>query len=460
MTKRTIEVTSPYDGRPLGEVPAHDAEHVHRSVGIAHETLRAGPLPEHERAEVLERAVGLLSERAEQFAQSISAEAGKPITIARGEVERAQDTLRYAAIEARTLAGQVVPMSGTAAGAATFGVTLRRPVGVVAAITPFNFPLNLVCHKLAPAIAAGCPVVHKPASATPLTSVLLHELLHDAGLADEHLHLVTGGGGEVGDALVVDPRIRHVSFTGSSEVGWQLPKRAHRARVSLELGNSTPLVVFADADLDAAVDAAATFGYAFAGQSCIAVQRLLVERSAYDDVLERMTEAVRDVRFGDPADEDVSCGPVIDEGARDTILEKVRAATSAGARLVVGGDHDGNIVEPILLADVDPVLDVSCSEVFGPVVVMTPFDDEAHAVALANGTPYGLQGGVYTADLARALRMAGCMEFGGVTINMPPTFRSDQMPYGGTKESGNTKEGPAWAVRELTEERLVLLARG
>ncbi len=457
---KTIDVTSPYDGRALGEVPAHDAEHVHREIGIAHEALRAAPRAEHERADVLETAVGLLRERAEQFAQSISDEAGKPITIARGEVERAQDTLRYAAIEARTMAGQVVPMSGTVAGAATVGVTLRRPVGVIAAITPFNFPLNLVCHKLAPAIAAGCPIVHKPASATPLTSVLLHELLRDAGQPEEHLRLVTGGGGEVGDALVVDPRIRHVSFTGSSEVGWQLPKRAHRARVSLELGNSTPLVVFADADLDAAVQAAATFGYAFAGQSCIAVQRLLVQRSVYDEVVERMTTAVGAVRFGDPADEDVSCGPVIDEKSRDQVLEKVREATSAGARLLVGGDHDGNVIEPILLADVDPALDVSCSELFGPAVVMTPFQDEAEAIELANGTPYGLQGGVFTADLARALRMAGSMEFGGVTINVPPTFRSDQMPYGGTKESGNTKEGPAWAVRELTEERLVLLANG
>ena len=458
MTKQ-IEVTSPYDGRTLGEVPSHDAEHVQREIGIAAAALRGGPRVEHERAEVLERAVVLLAERAEQFARSICDEAGKPITIARGEVERAQDTLRYAAIEARTMAGEVVPMRSTAAGAGTFGVTLRRPVGVVAAITPFNFPLNLVCHKLAPAIAAGCPVVHKPASATPLTSVLLHELLRDAGQPEDQLRLVTGGGREVGDALVVDPRIRHVSFTGSSEVGWQLGKRAHRARVSLELGNSTPLVAFADADLDAVVAAASKFGYAYAGQSCIAVQRLLVERSVYDEVVERMAAAVREVAFGDPADEDVVSGPVIDDGARDEVLGKVRAATDAGARLVAGGDHDGNVIEPVLLADVDPALDVSRTELFGPGVVMTPFDDEAHAIELANGTPYGLQAGVFTRDVGRALRLAESLEFGGVTVNVPPTFRTDQMPYGGTKESGNTKEGPRWAVRELTEERLVLIGR-
>lgn len=460
MANDAIQVTSPFDGRELGEVPKHDAEHVHRRIGIAHEAQRAGVPEPHERAAVLERAVELLEERAAAFAESISSEAGKPITIARGEVERAADTLRYAAIEARTLAGQVVPMGGTAAGAATFGYTLRRPVGVVAAITPFNFPLNLVCHKLAPAIAAGCAVVHKPASATPLTSVLLHELLRDAGQPADRLHLVTGSGSEVGDALAVDPRVRHVSFTGSSEVGWQLPKRVHRARVSLELGNSTPLVVFADADLEAAVAAAAQYGYAFAGQSCIAVQRLLVERSAYGEAIERMEAAVRAVRFGDPADEEVSSGPVIDSGSRDQVLARIREATDAGARLVVGGDHEGNVIEPALLVDVDPALDVSCSELFGPAVVMTPFENEADAVELANGTPYGLQAGLFTADIGRAMRLTEQLEFGGVTVNVPPTFRSDQMPYGGTKESGNTKEGPAWAVRELTEERLVLLRRG
>ena len=455
-----IIVTSPFDERELGQVPAHDADHVASCIDTARHAVERGVPEPYERAEVLERAVTLLQERHDRFARSISEEAGKPITIAHGEVDRALDTLRYSAIEARTLAGQVVPMAGTDAGAGSIGITLRRPIGVVAAITPFNFPLNLVAHKLAPAIAAGCPIVHKPASATPLTSVLLHELLRDAGQDPDRLHLVTGSGSTVGDALASDPRIRHVSFTGSSAVGWKLQARAPRARVSLELGNSTPLVVFDDADLDAAVAAAATFGYAYAGQSCISVQRLLVQRGSYDDAVERMTAAVRDVRFGDPADEDVACGPLIDSGARDDVLAKVRSAVAAGARIAVGGDHDGNVVEPTLLVDVDPELDVSCTELFGPVVVMTPFDDEADAIRLANGTPYGLQAGVYTRDLQRALRCAEQLEFGGVTVNVPPTFRSDQMPYGGVKDSGNTKEGPRWAVPELTEERLVLLGRG
>lgn len=456
---RTITVTAPWDGRELGEVPALTAQDVQREIGVASDALRAADHPQHERAAILERAATLLAERADRFVASIRDEAGKPITYARAEVDRGVDTLCYAAIEARTLVGQVVPMAGSATGSVATGFTLRRPVGVVGAITPFNFPLNLVLHKLAPAIAAGCPVVHKPASSTPLTSVLLHELLHEAGMPPERLRLVTGGGAEVGDALAVDPRIRHLSFTGSSEVGWNLLHRAHRARVSLELGNSTPLLVFADADLDAAVRAAATFGYAYAGQSCIAVQRLLVERSCYGDVVERMAEAVRTLAFGDPSDDAVVAGPVIDDGARDEILGKLRAATGAGARLVTGGDHDGRVIEPFLLADVDPALDVSRAELFGPGIVVTPFDDEDHAVALANGTPYGLQAGAFTSDVHRALRLGERLEFGGVTINVAPTFRADQMPYGGIKESGNTKEGPAWAVRELTDERLVLLGR-
>ncbi|MCW2949171.1 MAG: Aldehyde dehydrogenase, partial [Thermoleophilia bacterium] len=325
--------------------------------------------------------------------------------------------------------------------------------------TPFNFPLNLSLHKLAPAIAAGCPIVHKPASSTPLVAQLIRDLFIDAGLPPERQRLVTGSGGEVGDALATDPRIKHLSFTGSSEVGWQLPKRVHRARVSLELGNSTPLLVFDDADLDAVAAAVAAHGYGFAGQSCISVQRVLVHRSVYAEVLDRLTAAVEQVPFGDPAREDVVCGPVIDEAARDKVLSMLREAETAGARRLVGGDHDGNVIAPTLLADVDPSLAVSCHELFGPAVVVTPFDDEPEAIALANGTPYGLQAGAFTRDVHRALRLAEALNFGGVTINVSPTFRADQMPYGGVNDSGNTKEGPAWAVRELTYERLVLLGR-
>jgi len=453
-----ITVTSPYDGRELGTVPRLTADDVQRDVGIAHEAL-SQPHDQADRAAVLDRSVELLTQRSEAFAQTICDEAGKPITLARAEVERALDTLRFSAIEARTLGGQTVPMAGTATGAVATGFTLRVPVGVVGAITPFNFPLNLTLHKLAPAIAAGCPIVHKPASSTPLVAVQLRELLLEAGLPEERLRLVTGGGGEVGDALATDPRIRHLSFTGSSDVGWQLPRRVHRARVSLELGNSTPLLVFADADLDKVAAAVAQHGYGFAGQSCISVQRVLVERSVYGEVLERLTSAVGDVVFGDPTRDDVVAGPVIDVGARDKVLTLLREAEAAGARRLVGGDHDGNVIAPTLLADVDPALAVSCQELFGPAVVVTPFDTEEEAVALANGTPYGLQAGTFTRDVGRALRLAEQLHFGGVTINVSPTFRADQMPYGGTKDSGNTKEGPAWAVRELTEERLVLLAR-
>ncbi|MCW2972883.1 MAG: NAD-dependent aldehyde dehydrogenase, partial [Thermoleophilia bacterium] len=410
-TSDQITVTAPFDGRELGSVPRCTADQVQGEIGIAHEALGTPHAP-HERAAVLDRAVELLTQRHEQFAQCICGEAGKPITLARAEVDRALDTLRFSAVEARTLVGQVVPMAATATGAVATGFTLRLPIGVVAAITPFNFPLNLSLHKLAPAIAAGCPIVHKPASSTPLTAVLLRDLLIDAGLPPERLRLVTGSGGDVGDALATDPRVRHLSFTGSSEVGWQLPKRVHRARVSLELGNSTPLLVFDDADLDAVASAVAAHGYGYAGQSCISVQRVLVDRSIYGDVLERLTTAVGDVVFGDPARDDVVAGPVIDEGARDKVLGLLREAEAAGARRLVGGDHDGNVIAPTLLADVDPALAVSCQELFGPAVVVTPFDGEAQAIEYANGTPYGLQAGAFTNDLPRALRLAEQLTFG------------------------------------------------
>lgn len=455
---REIDVRSPFDQRLLGTVPAHDAAYVETQVGIAQRAL-ASPLPPAERAAILERAATLLVERHDEFARSISEEAGKPIASARVEAERAVDTMRYSAIEARTLVGDMIPMDATESGAGKLGFTMRRPRGVVAAISPFNFPLNLCVHKVGPAVAAGCPVVHKPASATPLTAVMLHELMLEAGLPDTHYRLVTGSGGEVGDALVSDPRVAHVTFTGSSEVGWAMRARSPRAHVSLELGNSTPIIVFDDADIADVAARMVKHAYGFAGQSCISAQRLIVQRPVYDAMVDAMVAATRDVVSGDPANDDTLCGPVIDDDARERILETFDAARSAGARVLTGATHDGNVIAPTVLADVDPAMDVSCRELFGPGIALMPFDAESDAIALANGTPYGLQAGVFTNDLDRALRVATALDFGGVMVNEAATFRADQQPYGGIKESGNTKEGPHWSVREMTQERLVVIAR-
>ena len=457
-TGGSIEVRSPYDDAHVGEVPRHDAEHVSREIAIAAEALGTEH-PPHERAAVLERAVALVEERADELATSIMREAGKPITIARAEVERCADTLRYSAIEARTLAGDVVPLAGSAAGAGHVAYTMRMPKGVVAAITPFNFPLNLCAHKVGPAIAAGCPVVHKPASSTPLTAQLLHRLLLDAGLPEERYRLVFGSGREVGGAIAGDERIAHITFTGSGPVGWGLRAETPRASVSLELGNSTPLLAFADADLEAVASAVASKGFGFAGQSCIAVQRVLVERSVHAELRDRIVDAVGRLGVGDPADEATVSGPVIDDDARDKVLGMIASAREAGAELLCGGDHDGRVIQPAVLDGVPPETDLACDELFGPAVAIMPFDDggEDAAVRLANGTPYGLQAGIYTCDITRAMRLAPRLEFGGVTVNEAPTWRADQMPYGGIKESGNTREGPAWAVREMTEERLVVI---
>lgn len=456
--EQAITVTSPYDGRAVGRVERHDAASVAEAVSAAHAALD-GDFPAHERAEVLDRAAELVKQRAEAIARTIGDEAGKPIAAARVEVARAVDTLRFSAVEARTLVGHMVPMEGSASGSGKLAFTIRKPLGVVGAITPFNFPLNLSCHKIAPALAAGCTVVHKPASATPLSAVQLQRILFDAGLPHDRYRLVFGPGGEIGDALVNDERVRAISFTGSSEVGWGIRERAARKHVSLELGNSTPLLVFADADIAATADTVAQHGYGFAGQSCISIQRVLVERSAYRDFVDALVPRVTELRLGDPADDSTQVGPVIDESAAQRIAAWIREAVDGGARLECGGGRTGALVEPTVLSDVTPDMKVSCQELFGPAVAVSPFDSEQEALAMANGTPYGLQAGVMTRDFQRALRVARALQFGGVTVNEAPTFRADQMPYGGVKDSGNTREGPRYAVRELTESALIVLSQ-
>ncbi len=366
-------------------------------------------------------------------------------------------TYTMSAVQARTLAGEMVPMDASQTGAGKLAFTLRLPVGVVGAISPFNFPLNLVAHKLAPALAAGCAVVLKPASQTPLSALLLAELETEAGLPPGWLNVVVGPASEIGDVLVDDARVRAITFTGSGAVGWKLAERAPRKRVNLELGNATPVIVEADADLEAAATKLAANAFSFAGQSCISVQRIYVQRAAHDDLLARFLPKVEALRLGDPADEETDVGPLIDGESRDRVLEWVEEARAAGAEVLTGGTLEGELLRPTVLANAGPELRVSCEEVFGPVCTVTAYETLEEAIELANGTRYGLQAGIFTSSLETALAAAQRLEFGGVTINEAPSFRTDQMPYGGVKDSGNTREGPAWAVRELTEERLVVI---
>jgi acyl-CoA reductase-like NAD-dependent aldehyde dehydrogenase len=452
-----LEVRSPYSGEIVGRVAKAGAAETKRAIDAAEQAMQE-PLPAHKRAEILVRVVAGIARRHDEIARQISDEAGKPLKAARVETSRAMSTYTFAAVEARKLAGEMVPMDAAQAGEGKLAFTLRQPIGIVGAISPFNFPLNLVAHKLAPALAAGCAVVLKPASQTPLSALLLAELEEEAGLPPGWLSVVAGPSAEIGDVLVDDERVRAITFTGSGGVGWKLAERAPRKKVNLELGNATPVIVAADADLDAAATAMAANAFAFAGQSCISVQRIYVERPAYDGFLDRFLPKVEALVVGDPADEETDVGPVIDQGAKERILEWIEEASSAGAEILAGGEErrDG-LIGPTVIANPSPELKVSCEEVFGPVVTVNAVDSLDEAIALANGTRYGLQAGIFTSAMQTALRAGRELEFGGVIVNEAPTFRSDQMPYGGVKDSGNTREGPHYAVHELTEERLVVL---
>jgi acyl-CoA reductase-like NAD-dependent aldehyde dehydrogenase len=451
-----IDVTSPYSADVVGRVPRVGAAEARAALDAAAGAL-AEPLPAHRRAAILDDVARLLAARRDEAAQTICAEAGKPLKTARVEAERAVSTCTFAAVEARRLAGSVVPMDASPAGEGKLAFTLRRPIGVVAAISPFNFPLNLVAHKVAPAIAAGCPVVLKPASATPLSAVLLAGLFAEAGLPDGWLTVVAGPAAEIGDELVADERVKLVTFTGSAEVGWELARRAAKKRVKLELGNATPAIVDDGTDPAAVAAKLAANAFSFAGQSCISVQRIYAVGAAFDALADRLVAATEALRVGDPADETTDVGPVIDAGARDRILEWIGAS---GGDVLTGGDTTADgLIRPTVIARPAPDAKVECEEVFGPVCTISPVASLDEAIERANATAYGLQAAIFTERVRAALDAAERLEFGGVVVNEAPTFRADQMPYGGVKASGNTKEGPAWAVREMTDERLVVLQR-
>jgi acyl-CoA reductase-like NAD-dependent aldehyde dehydrogenase len=460
-TGEVVEVRAPYDGALVGRVPSCGAGEVDRAVAAAAERHREGPPPAWRRAEILDRAAALLAgpDRHEEFARRIAREAAKPIRTARVEVDRAVSTFQFAAVEARSLAGEVLPLDASPAGEGRLGFTLRVPRGVVAAITPFNFPLNLVAHKLAPAIAAGCPVVLKPASQTPLTAIALADLLlGEAGLPAGWLNVVTGGGRAVGTPLATHPDVAVVTFTGSAEVGWGIRERAPRKHVNLELGNNSPVILAADADWEPAIPRIVATGITHAGQSCISVQRVLVHASLAEAVEAALVAELGEVTVGDPLHDATDMSALIDGDARDRVAARIEEAAAQGARVAAGGAVVDGILQPTLLTGVTGDMKVCRDEVFGPVLAMQSFTDLDEALALANDTRYGLHAGIYTRDLATALAAARTLDFGGVIVNDVPTWRADQMPYGGLRDSGNTREGPAYAVREFTEIRTVVIA--
>lgn len=452
-----IEVRSPYDDALLGSVPSLGPVHIDRAVAVALERHRSAPLPAHERAAILDRAAALLSERLDEFCASISGEAGKPIRTARIEAERALDTLKFSAAVARTSTTEVVPMDASAPGVGKLGWVRRVPIGVVAAISPFNFPLNLVCHKLAPALAAGCPVVLKPASATPLTAIAVVHLLEEAGLPPGWVNVVTVPG-SVADHLVTHPDVSMVTFTGSPEVGWAIRGKAPRIKVTLELGNNAPVIVEPDADIDRAAERIVVGGYSYSGQSCISVQRVYAHRSIHDRLRDAICDRVGALVTGAPDDEATDVSALISRKETERVCGWIDDAAGAGASVLIGGKlDDAGVLAPTVLDGIDAGMQVSRDEVFGPVIGLAAYDDLDQAFEWANDTRYGLQAGIFTSSLETGLRAGEALRFGGVTVNEVPTFRADQMPYGGVRDSGNTREGPAYTFEEMTERRLVIV---
>ena len=455
----SIEVRAPYDNALIGRIPSCTAADVDRAVAVARGALDAGLMPQWKRAQILDLAAARLTARRDEFAEIICREAAKPIKTARVEAERAVGTFQFAAAEARTLTGDMVALDAIPSGEGKLGFTLRLPIGVVGAIAPFNFPLNLVVHKVAPAIAAGCPVVLKPASQTPFSSIVLAEMLIDeCGLPPEYLQIVTGGGGTVGNALVDHPDIALITFTGSPGVGWGIRARAPRKRVGLELGNNAPVIIEPDGDWQTAADKIKTAGFSHAGQSCISTQRIFVHTDVAVAFTDRLAANVDSIVVGDPMDEATDVSALISRSERDRVKGWIDEAVAAGARVVSGGQiGDDGVLRPTVLADVTPEMKVCAGEVFGPVVAIATYQDLDEAIRLANDSEYGLQAAIFTSDITKGLRAVRALDYGGVLVNEVPTWRADQQPYGGVRDSGNTREGPAYSVKEMTELRMVII---
>jgi acyl-CoA reductase-like NAD-dependent aldehyde dehydrogenase len=456
---RREDVTSPYDGSVVGSVPVAGAGDVEAALAAAEQgagTWRGTPA--HERMRVLLGAAQLAEERAEETARLISAECGKTITEARGEASRSGELIRLAAFEGTQLYGQGLPLDANrGTGQDKVGFTLRQPCGVVVAITPFNYPALLVLHKLAPALAAGNAVVLKPARTTPLTALALAACFVDAGLPSGVLSVLTGPGGTLGDALVGDPRVRKVSFTGSTATGERITRRAGVKQLSLELGASCPVVVLPDADLEQAAAAVAAGGFVNAGQVCISVQRVITHPRVTADFLDALVPRVEAIRTGDPASPETTMGALITAAEAERVERAIADAAAQGARVLTGGDREGAVVQPAVVADVDPASPLSQQELFGPAVAVSPADGWAEAIAQANGTGYGLAAGVFTGDVAGAVRAIREIDAGSIHVNWTPLWRADLMPYGGLKGSGIGKEGPRAAVAEMTESKTIVL---
>jgi len=454
----TVEVRNKYNGEVLATLPTARREDVEEAVAAAR---RLAPvmqdMPAHKRSEILARAAALLKERFDDFSTTIAAEAGKALKYSRAEVDRAVSTFTIASEEAKRMHGETVPLDAVPSGEGYFGFWLRRPVGVIAAISPFNFPLNLVAHKVAPAIASGNTLVLKPATWTPIAAVKLCQVLEEAGLPPGAINLVVGPGGTVGEWLITSDGVDKITFTGSPDVGRHILSVAGIKKVTLELGNTSPVVVAPDADLDFVAKRCAVGAYYNSGQVCISVQRIYSQKEVYESFAERFVKTTDAMVVGDPLDERVDVGPMIDVKEADRIEGWVKEASAAGAKVLTGGKRDGAVYLPTVLADVQNGMKVVDEEVFAPVASVIACDDFEEALRRANDTKFGLQVGVFTKDIDRVLKAVSRLNFGGVIVNDTPNFRADHMPYGGNRQSGLGREGVRYAMEDMTNIQMVAI---
>jgi acyl-CoA reductase-like NAD-dependent aldehyde dehydrogenase len=452
-----VDIRSPYDGTLIARVMQGRREHAEAAIAAAVKAFgTTRRLPAFERQRVLRRISASIAERKEEFSRTLAQEAGKPIKGARIEVERAIFTFNVAAEESTRIYGEYLPLDWQEFTAGRWGIVRRFPLGPIAGITPFNFPINLVAHKVAPAIAAGCPMILKPAPQTPLCSLLLAECVQQAGWPDGGLNVLPLSNEDAG-LLVTDDRIKLISFTGSVPVGWDIKRRAGKKKVVLELGGNAAVIVHSDADLSYAADRCLTGGFAYAGQTCISVQRILVEHSVYGKFADLLIEGVKKLKVGDPLDDSTDVGPLIRESDAVRTSTWIEEAVRAGARLLCGGSRKGLMVEPTVLTGTKPDMKVNSQEVFGPVVTVEPYKDFDQALRMVNNSAYGMQAGIFTRDAKLLFQAYDELEVGGVIAGDVPSFRIDHMPYGGVKDSGLGREGLRYAIEEMTEPKLLVM---
>lgn len=452
-----IEVLNPYDGSVVDTVPKGDLNDVNAALESAvrgAEVMRK--LPGYERYLILKKAAEILESKIEEFARTITKEEGKILAESRFEASRGVQTLIFSAEEAKRIHGETIPFDGAPGAANRFGFTIRVPCGVVVAISPFNFPLNLVCHKVGPALAAGNSVIIKPATDTPLSALKLTEVLLEAGLPAEAINTITGSGASIGDALCSDRRVRKITFTGSRDVGERICHVAGLKKVTMELGSNAPVIIMPDADLEKAAQGVALAGYANAGQVCISAQRIVTHKKIEADFIDALKPKVEAITTGNPLDEKIKMGPMIREKDVVRVDDWVKEAIEDGAKLVTGGQRSKTIYAPTIVSNVKPTMKISCDELFGPAVAITRFDDIDEAIAMANDTNYGLSAAIFTQNVDWAMKFAKEVDSGNLMINWGPMWRADLMPYGGLKESGFGKEGPKYAIEEMTELKLVI----